>query len=232
MWQPAMFQIQFIEYDAQFIHMRVESLLSKESFYLTFIYAFNGIQERIPLWNKLGRIANKIRGPWAMGGDFNCVLAHNERCGGNTTQAEIDDFRSCVTDCGMLDIQAIRSWYTWNNKQRPEDRTYGRLDKFMVNKDWTNCYSEYYAHFLPEEKFTQIMQDTWEVAVDGTIMYQVARKLKALKSGLKQFNKERFSDIDNATNFLQLQVSKLQEELGVNPTDLDRMEEEFQATQK
>ncbi|XP_074289036.1 uncharacterized protein LOC141614179 [Silene latifolia] len=123
LWQPAKFQIQFLEYDAQFIHMKVESLLSKESFYLTYIYAFNGIHERTPLWSKLRRIATTMRGPWAMGGDFNYVLAHSERCGGHTSQAEIDDFRSCVIDCGMLDIQAIGSLYTWNNKQRPEDRT-------------------------------------------------------------------------------------------------------------
>ncbi|XP_074300551.1 uncharacterized protein LOC141631830 [Silene latifolia] len=47
------------------------------------VYAFNGIKDRAPLWGHLRRIAGTIVGPWAIAGDFNCVLAKNERVGGN-----------------------------------------------------------------------------------------------------------------------------------------------------
>ncbi|XP_074288057.1 uncharacterized protein LOC141613217 [Silene latifolia] len=238
--------------------MKVSSLTSRENFYLTFIYAFNGLQERLPLWHKLRGIANQTRGPWAMGGDFNCVLSPTERCGGNTCPAEIDDFLRCVEDCEMMDIQAIGAFYTWNNKQRPEDRTYSRLDRFMVNKAWTDLFPNLYAHFLPEglydhtpcvvgshvqnkkprcfkyfnmwskaDQFITLVQDIWRMRIDGTPMFQVVKKLKALKPKLKMLNKARFSDIENKTNLMQIRVANIQEELGVNPTDSTKVAEEI-----
>ncbi|XP_074270865.1 uncharacterized protein LOC141594771 [Silene latifolia] len=202
LWQRAKFKIQFIEYAAQFIHMKVDSLLSRESFYLTYIYAFNGLHERLPLRNKLRSFANHIRGPWVMGVDFNCVLARSERCGGNTSQTGIGDFKSCVNDCGMIDIQAVGSLYTWNNKQSPEDRTYISLDRFMINKEWVDLYPDFYAHFMPEGHFDHTP------CIVGS-----SKHIKSPRS-FKYFNMWG------------------QEELRVNSTDLSKVAEEFQGAQK
>ncbi|XP_074291698.1 uncharacterized protein LOC141618483 [Silene latifolia] len=150
LWDPKAFRIQFLEYNAQFIHMKVEALVTRSTFYLTMIYAFNGIQERTPLWDHLRKIVGQADGSWAMAGDFNCVLSATERVGGNTTNAEIEPFRSCIEDCEVVDIQATGSLFTWNNKQQPVDRIYSRIDRFMVNKAWSDHFPELYANFLPE----------------------------------------------------------------------------------
>ncbi|KAG5617788.1 hypothetical protein H5410_017612 [Solanum commersonii] len=39
------------------------------------------------------------------------------------TLAEIRDFRKCVDDNGLQDLKSTGAFYTWNNKQRGEDRT-------------------------------------------------------------------------------------------------------------
>ncbi|XP_074298290.1 uncharacterized protein LOC141629139 [Silene latifolia] len=153
LWQPKMFRVNFIEYNAQFIHMKVESLLDKGICYLTMVYAFNGIQDRASLWNHLRKIAGQTQGPWAIAGDFNCILAASERYGGASTMAEMKPFRRCVVDCEVVDITATGSLYTWNNKQRLEERIYSRIDRFLVNKEWCDLYPEKYAHFLPEGLF-------------------------------------------------------------------------------
>ncbi|XP_074271290.1 uncharacterized protein LOC141595221 [Silene latifolia] len=150
LWQPNAFRIQFQEYNAQYIHMKVESVVNSSVFHLTMVYAFNGIHERAPLWDHLRRLAMHITGPWAIAGDFNCVLAATERVGGNTSLNEIEPLRRCVEDCGVVDIAAIGSLFTWNNKQRPEDRIYSRIDRFLVNKAWCDLLPDLYAHFLPE----------------------------------------------------------------------------------
>ncbi|XP_074292948.1 uncharacterized protein LOC141619825 [Silene latifolia] len=159
--------------------MKVESLSSKKCVNLTFVYAFNAIHKRVPLWSKLKSFAAWIRGLWAVAGDFNCVLDHNERCGGN----------SC---------------------QKPEDRTYSRLDRFMIDQDWTDHYPDVLANFLPEGNY------------DHT---------PSLKVGLKKLNNKRFSDIENNTNILQMYVHKLQSELGVNPNNPEKIMEDFKACQ-
>ncbi|XP_074300817.1 uncharacterized protein LOC141632141 [Silene latifolia] len=117
------------------------------------VYAFNGIHERAPLWEHLRKITGQVHEPWAIAGDFNCVMSVNERIRGNATAAEMDPFRGCMEDCEVVDIAAIGSLYTWNNKQRLEERIYSRLDRFLVNKEWCDHFPDLYTHFLPEGYF-------------------------------------------------------------------------------
>ncbi|XP_074314235.1 uncharacterized protein LOC141649444 [Silene latifolia] len=149
-WQPHVVKVHFIEYNAQFIHMRIEPVETRKSFYVTMVYAFNSISDRAPLWDNLRKIASQVSGPWAIAGDFNCVLSAGERVGGNTPSGEMEPFRQCVADCGVIDIDAIGSLFTWNNKKKPEERIYSRIDRFLVNKDWCDHFPELYANFLPE----------------------------------------------------------------------------------
>ncbi|XP_074298310.1 uncharacterized protein LOC141629164 [Silene latifolia] len=141
-WKPQVFDITFIKYDAQFIHVHVTNKIIHMKFYLTVIYAFNGVGERESLWMNLKNIARQIDAPWAIGGDFNCVLQANERLGGRVTEAESDPFYDCIQECGVMDIAAIGAFYTWNNKQPPETRVYSRLDKWLVNQDWLDNFPE------------------------------------------------------------------------------------------
>ncbi|XP_074300486.1 uncharacterized protein LOC141631758 [Silene latifolia] len=114
------------------------------------VYAFNGIHEREPLWDNLRNAASMVAGPWAIAGDFNCVMNASERVGGNTPSGEMEPFRRCVADCGVVDIVAKRGLVYRNNKQKPEERIYSRIDRFLVNKDWCDKFTDIYAHFLPE----------------------------------------------------------------------------------
>ncbi|XP_074291011.1 uncharacterized protein LOC141617750 [Silene latifolia] len=173
MWEPKVFRIQFLEYNAQFIHMKVEALVSRSVFYWTMVYAFNGIQDRAPLWDHLRKIAGQVDGPWAIAGDFNCVLSATERVGDNTPTSEIEPFRSCVDDCEVVDIPAIGSLFTWNNKQKPEDRIYSRIDMFMTNKAWSDHFPELYANFLPEG-----MLDHTPCLISSSTQVQCARIFK------------------------------------------------------
>ncbi|XP_074299336.1 uncharacterized protein LOC141630408 [Silene latifolia] len=73
-WKPSCFRVNVIEYNAQYVHMKVDSLVDRRSFWLTMVYAFNGQHEREPLWDSLRNNSNLVNGPWAIAGDFNCVL--------------------------------------------------------------------------------------------------------------------------------------------------------------
>ncbi|XP_074290754.1 uncharacterized protein LOC141617456 [Silene latifolia] len=154
-WKPHVFDVNFIKYDAQFIHVQVTNKFTHMQFYYTIIYAFNGVGERESLWLNLKNMARKINAPWAIGGggDFNCVLQANERLGGNVTEAEAEPFYDCIQECGVMDISATSAFYTWNNKQPPETRVYSRLDRMVVNQEWLDQFPEYMANFLPKGHF-------------------------------------------------------------------------------
>ncbi|XP_074282801.1 uncharacterized protein LOC141607351 [Silene latifolia] len=134
-WKPHLFDIQFLHYDAQFIHLHVTNKITQMQFYYTVIYAFNGIGEREALWLNLKLISKQCKAPWALGGDFNCVLQATERLGGNVTEAESEPFYDCFHECGLMDIPSTGAFYTWNNKQPPDTRVYSRLDRLLVNHD-------------------------------------------------------------------------------------------------
>ncbi|XP_074277927.1 uncharacterized protein LOC141601533 [Silene latifolia] len=239
LWNPTIFRVQILEYNAQYIHLKVDSLVDRRVFWLTMTYAFNVV------------------------GDFNCVLSPSERVGGNAPSGEIEPFRRCVADCGLVDIAAIGAVYTWNNKQKHDERIYSRIDRFMVNKAWCDNFTDLYAHFMPEglydhtpcvvkssnqgqskrsfkyfnmwggsKKFLPLVRGHWDTGMVGTPMFRLVKSLKRLKPVLKKLNLEGYSDIEGATNILQKQVEEMQEEITRDPTNLQLISEEYEATLK
>ncbi|XP_074299812.1 uncharacterized protein LOC141630982 [Silene latifolia] len=126
------------------------------SFAITMGYAFNGASNRRPLWERLVHFSHLMREPWAICGDFNTVLSPAERLGGNSTMEEIEEFKACVDECGVLDSPAIGSLFTWCNKHEPSSRVYSRLDRVLVNQDWLTQRPQAYAHFYCEGIFDHI----------------------------------------------------------------------------
>ncbi|XP_074300183.1 uncharacterized protein LOC141631406 [Silene latifolia] len=206
------------------------------------VYDFNGQHEREPLWDSLRKNSNLVNGPWAIARDFNCVLNASERVGGNTPAGEMEPFRRCIADCGVVDVAAVGALFSWNNKQKPEERIYSRIDRFLVNQDWCNSFSDIYAHFLPEglmdhtpcllkstnhsqgkrnfkyynmwggsEKFIPLVRENWDLWFHfGTPMFRLAKNLKA--------------------TILQKKVEGLQERINRDPTNVQKITEEYEAS--
>ncbi|XP_074277987.1 uncharacterized protein LOC141601591 [Silene latifolia] len=65
----------------------------------------------------------------------------------------MEDFQACVDFCNLVDTTATGSYFTWNNKQEAATRVYSRLDRALVNHDWSNDRPDQYAHFYIEGYF-------------------------------------------------------------------------------
>ncbi|XP_074300580.1 uncharacterized protein LOC141631859 [Silene latifolia] len=243
LWNPNLVDIQFLEYDSQYIHMQVSDKASSMHFTQTLVYAFNEIGDRESLWANLKRINGFTQGPWVIGGDFNCVRTGNERLGGNVSAAKSEPFIDCLAECNMMDIPTVGAFFTWNNKQPPSTRVYSRIDRLVVNHDWLLHYPNYYANFLPEGMFDHnpclgsspvfldCVAKRWNHEFFGTRMYRLVRKLKSLKYDLKQINGTHFSDIENAATIAEIKLYHLQQRLVNAPGDLDLMQQEYDALQ-
>ncbi|XP_074315297.1 uncharacterized protein LOC141651485 [Silene latifolia] len=221
--------------------MLVQSQSDNKRFYLTIIYAHNGLNERIELWDFLKKFSEDCTTPWLWLGDFKTVLSPVERLGGNTSDAEMEHFQDCVSICCMEDMPATGALFTWSNKQVPQDRVYSRLDHAMGNQEWFDQFGDSVAHFHPEglfdhcpctimdrnaeivgrksfkyfniwgtaPNFKTVVYGIWSKHYQGTKMFGVIKKLKALKPILKALNKDCFSDIENNTNIASLALEKL-----------------------
>ncbi|KAL9227717.1 hypothetical protein vseg_003371 [Gypsophila vaccaria] len=200
------------------------------------VFAFNGVQDRIPLWHGLRRLAQQISGPWAISGDFNCVLSATERVGGNVPSSEIEPFQACMEDCGVVDIPGIGSKFTWNNNQRPQNRIYSKPEAYAHflpegSYDHTPCIVsqsqkrkrkgcfKYFNMWGTSASFIPLIRSNWDTNIPGTHMYKLVRKMKLLKPALKGLNRDKFNEIERATDELEQKVSHWQEELGMNPSN-------------
>ncbi|XP_074306230.1 uncharacterized protein LOC141641471 [Silene latifolia] len=166
-------------------------------------------------------------------GDFNNVLAMNERIGSDVTAAEMKGFQDCVDVCGLMDLPAQGAFFTWINKQEPGSMVFSRIDRAMTNDEWLNMYPDTSTVFHPEGlfdhcpctitmcpvverkkgsfKYFNIWSKDPEFVdivkeVWGRHMYDIKmfQVVQKLKQPLKQLNGIAFANIETSANVAKL----------------------------
>ncbi|XP_074305372.1 uncharacterized protein LOC141640491 [Silene latifolia] len=236
LWNPTIFILDFYEFSAQCINMKVTEVASTTQFFISMVYAFNDLVDRRSLWNQLINFASIINGPWMAAGDFNYVLSHTERLGGTSTDPEIDEFQSCLDACCLVDSPAQGAYYTWNNKQDASTRVFSRLDRVLINSEWSQKMPSMYAHFLPEGTFDHTpciikSSDQSDNFKRPFKYYNMWGKDKSfipnligwwtihVRVHLRQFNKDHFADIENAAALALRNLEAIQTKLIDDPSN-------------
>lgn len=62
------------------------------SIYASFIYTGCSVREKRELWQFLEDFGTHLKGPWLIGGDFNCVLVDDERICTHSSLSALNDF--------------------------------------------------------------------------------------------------------------------------------------------
>ncbi|XP_062118853.1 uncharacterized protein LOC133832541 [Humulus lupulus] len=221
-WLPSLFTVNISLCTAQLIHYVVHPRQKQDRFDVTFVYGFNEDKKRAQLWIELEEISMKIQGPWIVMGDFNDILFSNERVGKGSTKSPTQNFRDCVEKCNLEDLKYYGIFYTWNNKQKPEDQ-----DVISGRKPF-----RYFRMWKDAEEFGERIAKSWQEGVDGTEMYKLTVKLKHLKPILKCINKEGFHDIHKAEMIAKEELVVLQEKVNKDPQNSHLQNEEQVARDK
>ncbi|XP_074270989.1 uncharacterized protein LOC141594904 [Silene latifolia] len=88
------------------------------------------------------------------------------------------------------------------------------------------CF-KYFNMWGQSEIFKVSVDDVWQRQIRGTKMFQVIKKLKALKPVLKNINKSCFSDIENSYNITVVLLESIQKDMVDNPGNTDLMQQEY-----
>ncbi|KAK4706969.1 hypothetical protein R3W88_033479 [Solanum pinnatisectum] len=89
---------------------------------ITAVYARCSALERLEQWDDLEWLAERIKVPWVIGGDFNVIKNGSEKLGGlHVIQQEVVDFVQCINNCALTEIQFSGSVYTWWNGRIEEE---------------------------------------------------------------------------------------------------------------
>lgn len=101
-------------------------------FCLLVIYGLHTINERLKLWEELGKMVSSTQDSLICKGDFNAVLTGEDKIYGKPVQEmEIKDFNDFMVDVGMTELKAIGRGYTGSN-----GCTCSKIDRAMVNAEW------------------------------------------------------------------------------------------------
>ncbi|XP_062103579.1 uncharacterized protein LOC133814663 [Humulus lupulus] len=170
-WNPSAFTLDIKLCTTQLIHCQVQVPNRTGSFLITFVYGYNDAASRESLWNDLQSLAGSISVPWLVVGDFNEILSMHDRIGKKTSMKFSSKFSDCLSACHLEDLKFSRCYYTWNNKQRADERVYSKIDRALVNSNWTDQFPNSEAVFFPEGIF-----DHCPILVHVTLELQMEKK--------------------------------------------------------
>ncbi|GJZ30686.1 hypothetical protein Tco_0575733 [Tanacetum coccineum] len=150
-WNRNDVDVVVIDQDDQVIHTRIWLKTERKEVFCSFIYAHNKYTHRRSLWRSLSKHKIYIRHrPWSIMGDFNVSLYLEEStaCGSNVDIA-MRDFRDCVEDIEMLDVQSTGLRYTWTQKPKGGHGILKKLDRIMANLEFNDVFMGAHAMFKP-----------------------------------------------------------------------------------
>ncbi|XP_074266805.1 uncharacterized protein LOC141590092 [Silene latifolia] len=222
-WLDQFFNVQVFGMSDQHITATVTEIASGTTFLFTVVYGSNDEDDRLSLWADLKRIKDVYSGPWAICGDFNNLLDVNERMGRPVLWSDIEDFRDCVSYCEVMDVKA-QDCYAYF------------LPEGLFDHNPCVCYRRVTRQRRPQFRylnmwgldshFKDIVKHYWGIKVSGSWMFQVITRQQKLKGPLKQFNRNRFSDVEKAVEIARLRLIDLQTTMHRDPTNLITLEAE------
>ncbi|KAG7556378.1 Endonuclease/exonuclease/phosphatase superfamily [Arabidopsis suecica] len=87
--------------------------------------------------------------PWLIMGDFNEILdgeEHSTYENSPSIPCGMRDFQETVRYCSLVDMSSHGPLFTWSNK-REEGLICKKLDRVLVNEEWTRLFTEAYSVF-------------------------------------------------------------------------------------
>ncbi|KAF7842169.1 reverse transcriptase [Senna tora] len=111
------------------------------------------LDKRRCLWKNLSSVSEHNSLPWVVCGDFNEMLHPDEKWGGNPAPlGGIREFKECVERCELADLGFSGQKFTWFNKRADGAMVFERLDRFLANSDWIQCFPDALNYHLPRIK--------------------------------------------------------------------------------
>ncbi|XP_026433774.1 uncharacterized protein LOC113331258 [Papaver somniferum] len=116
--------------------------------YITGVHASSDAVARRSLWSQLW--LGFIYIPWLMLGDFNCVMHLDEKKGGRPIkEIYMNEFRSWISDNGLVEAYVIGKKYTWTNCRSGIHRIVSKHDRAVINDAWYDKYANWRCKALP-----------------------------------------------------------------------------------
>lgn len=150
-WDSDAVDVMVLSQSSQVMHAQVYFKIDKKMLFCSFVYAKNCYMERRNLWNDLCIHKQFIQDkPWVILGDFNVSLTLEDSYAGvSKINTGMRDFKECINQIEVLDINSSGLHYTWNQKPKKGIGILKKLDRIMGNMKFIDLFRSSYAIFQP-----------------------------------------------------------------------------------
>ncbi|GJW63854.1 hypothetical protein Tco_0115738 [Tanacetum coccineum] len=135
----------------QVIHIRIWLRADKKELFCSFVYGHNKYSHRRILWDNL--CVHKVfvgNRPWCLLGDFNAALfLEDSTAGSSTMDIAMREFKACVEEIEVMDVQCSGLQYTWNQKPRGGEGILKKIDRVLGNLDFNDSFVGAHVLFQP-----------------------------------------------------------------------------------
>ncbi|GJX13355.1 hypothetical protein Tco_0205113, partial [Tanacetum coccineum] len=150
-WNYNDVDVMVLNQDDQVMHVRVWLKMEKKELFCTFVYAHNRYTQRRTLWNSLRLHKHYVRDrPWCILGDFNAALFLQDYSAGHSNiDISMREFKECVEDLQVMDVQYSGLQYTWTQKPMGNAGLLKKIDRIMANLSFNDTFAGAHAVFKP-----------------------------------------------------------------------------------
>ncbi|XVF82809.1 hypothetical protein PTKIN_Ptkin16aG0079700 [Pterospermum kingtungense] len=133
--------------------------------------------------------------------DFNEILWSKEKMGNLRRESQMEQFRECVEQSGLIDLGFVGAWFTWQRSVTENINVKERLDRCFANRSWYDLFPNYKVAHL-----TASVSDHYPI-----IMYTDAPLRRNSGRGRRRFHSEAFwSKIRREIERLKHELEELQ----------------------
>nr|GEU43234.1 hypothetical protein [Tanacetum cinerariifolium] len=134
-WNKDVVDVMVIAQTSQVLHVKIMHKTDQKVLFCSFVYASNSTIDRRQLCGDLGLHKLVTRSmSWVLMGDFNVALdLPDVYSGASRLSVPMYDFKDCVANIEVMDINRSGLQFTWNQKPRWGSGVLKKLDRVMGN---------------------------------------------------------------------------------------------------
>ncbi|CAL1379935.1 unnamed protein product [Linum trigynum] len=244
-WNAANFQLQVLSACSQHLSVIV-SAGTDPKWLFTAVYASPRQYQQRSLWQTLHRTSLSNDLPWLLSGDFNAILAPEEKSGpsSSSTLYRCKVFNDRINQAELIDLGFSGPRFTWTRGETASTFKASRIDRSLCNSLWNATFPDTTVTHLPRIhsdhhpilttvgnqgvnpsisrpfrfEAAWLTSDSFDNLIAGEWDHQAPLPvaLEKLASNLNQWNKDTFGNIFYKKRRLMARIQGIQERVAMS----------------